>query len=941
MLQEAVDALIDNGRRGRAIQGGHNHVLKSLSDLLRGKQGRFRQNLLGKRVDYSGRSVIVVGPKLKLDQCGLPKKMALELFKPLVMNSLVVKGYAHNIRSAKRIADQGGDEVWDLLEEVIQDHPVLLNRAPTLHRLGIQAFQPILVDGNAIQLHPLVCPAFNADFDGDQMAVHVPLSKEAINEAKTLMMSTVNMLSPSSGNPIVAPTLDLVLGNYYLTSLDNSKTNGKTKTFSNKNDALIGYNSNLVSLREEIEIKDINNSSIKTTVGRLIFNESLPIELQFINEVINRKKIQELVSKCHSMLGDAETCKMLDSLKSLGFSFATQSGTTIAIRDMVVPEKKSQLLKAADNKIAKLEEMYAQGLLSNNNERYQKTIDVWTSISDELTGEVNKNMSSFGGIFAMMDSGAKGNIEQIKQMAGMRGLMSDPKGRIIELPIRSSFTEGLSVLEYFISTHGARKGLADTALRTADSGYLTRRLADVAQDVIITSEDDGTSQGLLIEDSEENSIQAKISERIVWRYPARPIKDPKTNKMLADLDTLITPEIAQEIQDAGIKKVWALSPLTSISRHGISQKAYGASLASRKPALLGEAIGIIAAQSIGEPGTQLTMRTFHTGGIAGLDITSGLPRVVELFEARTPKGVAILTEIPGKVQLSSSSLGRVIKISNDNENISTHEISEGFKSTVKKGDWVDEGDVILINKKDNKSIESNSPGIISIKKGSVLITWKESEEREYLIPAASQIMVTEGEVVSPGQPLTAGPKSPHDILRIQGYESVQRYLINEVQSVYRSQGVDIHDKHIEVIVRQMLRKIKVDSSGETSLLPNELVDRHEFEDINKKVISEGKQPASASPVLLGVTRSSLKTESFLAAASFQETARVLTEAATNGSIDQLRGLKENVIIGRLIPARLDLTPEGRETLGLLEKNDDDDSEEIIPEFTEDESSIYS
>jgi len=941
MLQEAVDALIDNGRRGRAIQGGHNHVLKSLSDLLRGKQGRFRQNLLGKRVDYSGRSVIVVGPKLKLDQCGLPKKMALELFKPLVMNSLVVKGYAHNIRSAKRIADQGGDEVWDLLEEVIQDHPVLLNRAPTLHRLGIQAFQPILVDGNAIQLHPLVCPAFNADFDGDQMAVHVPLSKEAINEAKTLMMSTVNMLSPSSGNPIVAPTLDLVLGNYYLTSLDNSKTNGKTKTFSNKNDALIGYNSNLVSLREEIEIKDINNSSIKTTVGRLIFNESLPIELQFINEVINRKKIQELVSKCHSMLGDAETCKMLDSLKSLGFSFATQSGTTIAIRDMVVPEKKSQLLKAADNKIAKLEEMYAQGLLSNNNERYQKTIDVWTSISDELTGEVNKNMSSFGGIFAMMDSGAKGNIEQIKQMAGMRGLMSDPKGRIIELPIRSSFTEGLSVLEYFISTHGARKGLADTALRTADSGYLTRRLADVAQDVIITSEDDGTSQGLLIEDSEENSIQAKISERIVWRYPARPIKAPKTNKMLADLDTLITPEIAQEIQDAGIKKVWALSPLTSISRHGISQKAYGASLASRKPALLGEAIGIIAAQSIGEPGTQLTMRTFHTGGIAGLDITSGLPRVVELFEARTPKGVAILTEIPGKVQLSSSSLGRVIKISNDNENISTHEISEGFKSTVKKGDWVDEGDVILINKKDNKSIESNSPGIISIKKGSVLITWKESEEREYLIPAASQIMVTEGEVVSPGQPLTAGPKSPHDILRIQGYESVQRYLINEVQSVYRSQGVDIHDKHIEVIVRQMLRKIKVDSSGETSLLPNELVDRHEFEDINKKVISEGKQPASASPVLLGVTRSSLKTESFLAAASFQETARVLTEAATNGSIDQLRGLKENVIIGRLIPARLDLTPEGRETLGLLEKNDDDDSEEIIPEFTEDESSIYS
>jgi DNA-directed RNA polymerase subunit beta' len=942
MLQEAVDALIDNGRRGRAIQGGHNHVLKSLSDLLRGKQGRFRQNLLGKRVDYSGRSVIVVGPKLKLNQCGLPKKMALELFKPLVMNSLVVKGYAHNIRSAKRIADQGEDEVWDLLEEVIQDHPVLLNRAPTLHRLGIQAFQPILIDGNAIQLHPLVCPAFNADFDGDQMAVHVPLSKEAINEAKTLMMSTVNMLSPSSGHPIVAPTLDLVLGNYYLTSLEKTDSSQKMKTFLEKNDALIAYNNNLISLREEIEIKNINEASLKTTVGRLIFNESLPIELQFINEVVNRKKIQELVTLCHSTLGNEKTTEMLDSLKTLGFAYATQSGITIAIRDMVVPDKKTQLLKTADNKIAKLEDMYASGLLSNNNERYQKTIDVWTSISDDLTEEVNKTMSSFGGIFSMIDSGAKGNIEQIKQMAGMRGLMSDPKGRIIELPIRSSFTEGLSVLEYFISTHGARKGLADTALRTADSGYLTRRLADVAQDVIITSEDDGTSQGLLVEDSEENSIQARISERIVWRFPARPIKNPKTGKILADLDTLITPEIAEEIQNADIKQVWVLSPLTSISRYGISQKAYGASLASRKPALLGEAIGIIAAQSIGEPGTQLTMRTFHTGGIAGLDITSGLPRVVELFEARNPKGVAILTEIEGKVQLSGSSIGRVIKISNVNENDTTHDIPEGFKSIVKKGDWVDDGDVVLINKKDDKSIQANSPGIVSTKKGKLIVSWKETEEREYLIPAASQIMVTEGEIVSPGQTLTAGPKSPHDILRIQGYEAVQRYLINEVQSVYRSQGVSIHDKHIEVIVRQMLRKVKVDSSGETNLLPNELVDRHEFEDSNNQVISEGKQPATASPVLLGVTRSSLKTESFLAAASFQETARVLTEAATNGAIDQLRGLKENVIIGRLIPARLDLTPEGRETLGILKNGTkEESSDEVIPEFTEDESSIYS
>ena len=943
MLQEAVDALIDNGRRGRAIQGGHNHVLKSLSDLLRGKQGRFRQNLLGKRVDYSGRSVIVVGPQLKLNQCGLPKKMALELFKPLVMNSLVVKGYAHNIRSAKRIAEQGGDEVWDLLEEVIQNHPVLLNRAPTLHRLGIQAFQPILIDGNAIQLHPLVCPAFNADFDGDQMAVHVPLSKEAINEAKTLMMSTVNMLSPSSGHPIVAPTLDLVLGNYYLTSLDKKNTSTTTRIFFDKEDALIAYNNNLVSLKEEIKVKNIHNSSIKTTIGRLIFNESLPVELQFINETINRKKIQELVTKCHSLLGNEKTTEMLDLLKELGFSYATQSGITIAIRDMVVPEKKAQLLKTADIKIAKLEEMYAQGLLSDNEERYQKTIDVWTSISNDLTQEVNKSMPSFGGIFAMIDSGAKGNIEQIKQMAGMRGLMSNPKGRIIELPIKSSFTEGLSVLEYFLSTHGARKGLADTALRTADSGYLTRRLADVAQDVIITSEDDGTSQGLLIEDSDENSIQARISERIVWRFPAKQIKDPKTNEILVDLDTLITPEIAQQIETSGIKEAWVLSPLTSISRYGISQKSYGASLATRKPALLGEAVGIIAAQSIGEPGTQLTMRTFHTGGIAGLDITSGLPRVVELFEARTPKGVAILTEIAGKVQLSGSSMGRIIKISNVNENINTYEIPEGYKNTVKKGAWVDDGDIIMINKSDEKSITSSSPGIVSTKKGKLLVSWQETEEREYLIPAASQIMVTEGEFVSPGQPITAGPKSPHDILKIQGYEAVQRYLINEVQSVYRSQGVSIHDKHIEVIVKQMLKKVKVDSSGDTNLLPNELVDRHEFEEINKRISEEGNQPATASPVLLGVTRSSLKTESFLAAASFQETARVLTEAATNGAIDQLRGLKENVIIGRLIPARLDLTPEGRKKLGILAKKTESGvtSDDFLPEFSEDESSIYS
>ena len=927
MLQEAVDALVDNGRRGRAIQGSHNHVLKSLTDLLRGKQGRFRQNLLGKRVDYSGRSVIVVGPDLKLNECGLPRKMALELFKPLVMNALVIQGYAHNIKSAKRKSESGDEEVWDILQEVIKDHPVLLNRAPTLHRLGIQAFQPVLVEGSAIMLHPLVCTAFNADFDGDQMAVHVPLSQEANQECRSLMLSSENMLSPGSGTPIVAPTLDLVLGNYYLTEFNDEleKDSSKITKFSSMEDAIYSYEVGAIGLKEKIEILELSDgkSPFYTSVGRVIFNQILPKSISFINETINKKMLQEIVVQCHENESTEVTTKMLDNLKLLGFKYSTKSGTTIAIKDIIVPKSKNNLLKNADSKIGKLEQLFKDGLINDETERYQKTVDVWTETNEKLTQAVKETLPYFGGVYAMSESGAKGNIEQIRQMAGMRGLMSDPKGRIIELPIRSSFVEGLSVLEYFISTHGARKGLADTALRTADSGYLTRRLADVAQDLIVSSIDDKTNEGLLITDSEENSIQARISERIVGRYPYQDVLDPKTGKVLADTETLISYELANKIQDAGVKEVLVHSPLGCKSKYGISQKSYGVSMASGKPVLLGEAVGIIAAQSIGEPGTQLTMRTFHTGGVAGLDITSGLPRVVELFEARTPKGVSILSEINGKTTLTVGPQGRTIKVTNVIKEEIDYKLN-GSPSILKSGDWVDIGDSIT---KDDK-LSAEIHGIAKVKKSSVSVSHEKTDEREYLIPAASQILVRDGEEVKAGQALTAGPKSPHDILRIQGHQACQRYLVDEVQAVYRSQGVSIHDKHIELIVRQMLRKVKIETTGDSQFLPNELEDKIKFDEEVENLMSEDKNPPTCSPVLLGVTRSSLKTDSFLAAASFQETARVLTEAAVSGSVDELRGLKENVIIGRLIPARLDQSDEGYEKLGFGKLKgfyDDEDS----------------
>ena len=946
MLQEAVDALIDNGRRGRAIQGSHNHKLKSLTDLLRGKQGRFRQNLLGKRVDYSGRSVIISGPQLNMYECGLPKKMALELFKPFVMNALVVKGYAHNIKSAKRMTERARPEIWDLLEEVIQDHPVMLNRAPTLHRLGIQAFQPVLVDGSAIQIHPLVCTAFNADFDGDQMAVHVPLSREAVIEAQRLMLSTNNMLAPSSGFPIVSPTLDMVLGVYYLTGVDGDELTPVERdeegnavfdtTYADFDDVRLAFDTERIKLRQLIKVRDDHGELIETTVGRVIFNWALPKTMEFRNHLFDRGAIEALVGEVVTGYGNQATSEMLDQLKNLGFKYATQSGTTIAMKDIVTPPQKQSLLSAADTKISKLDEQYQEGLITDH-ERYEASVGIWTDVSNKMTDAVEDTLDKYGGIFTMAASGAKGNIAQIKQMAGMRGLMSDPKGRIIEMPIRSSFSEGLSVLEYFISTHGARKGLADTALRTADSGYLTRRLADVAQDVIITTDDDPGAQGILITDDQQGGQQAPLAERIVTRYLAEPIVHPETGELIADRDDLVTRELAERIMDAKVKEAWVFSPLSSTIQRGISQKCYGGSLATGDPALLGEAVGIIAAQSIGEPGTQLTMRTFHTGGVAGKDITSGLPRVVELFEARQPKGMAVLSEIGGQIEIGQLPEGRVVRVTSTEVYSEEMDIPQTHRQTVKTGDWVDAGEVVLSVKKvamaaakkagtvDELQEEIFAPvaGTVQVTKTAVRIAWNETDEREYVIPAASEILVSDGDKIDPGTALTDGPKNPQDILRIEGQAAVQRYLVDEVQAVYRSQGVQLHDKHIEVIVRQMMRKVRVDNPGDSDLLPGELVDRHDYELTNNNMLAEGGEPATASPVLLGVTRASLNTQSFLAAASFQETARVLTEAAVNGSIDRLSGLKENVIIGRLIPARLDQTSQGRERLGVEEGERED------------------
>ncbi len=917
MLQEAVDSLIDNGRRGRAISISGNHKLKSLSDMLRGKQGRFRQNLLGKRVDYSGRSVIVCGPELQLHQCGLPRRMALELFKPFVMRRLVAQGLAPNIKSARRLVERAKSEVYDILEDVIKERPVLLNRAPTLHRLSIQAFEPVLIDGSAIQIHPLVCSAFNADFDGDQMAVHVPLSRAAVKEARDMMLSHHNILLPSSGEPTVTPTLDMVLGCYYLTTIRHEgKDDGRL--YGSFEEAKLAYEFGVVDLREEINVRNKETGErFKTSVGRILFNEVLPEELGFFNKIIDKSTLKHIATSCCNLLPDEETGKVLDSIKRLGFHYASRSGITIAMNDIEVPASKPQMIEEAEARIATIEDQYDRGLITED-ERYNGIIGIWMETTDNITANIQSNLDRYGGVYMMATSGAKGNISQIRQMAGMRGLMTDPAGKIIEFPIKSSLREGHSVLEYFISTHGARKGLADTALRTSDSGYLTRRLIDVAQDVITSQDDCGTTEGVTITEPKEKGILPPLAERIIGRMAASDIVNPETGEVIVAQNEEIDEEKVEKIAAAGLTSAHVRSPLTCQSRRGTCRLCYGRDLARGELIEHDVAVGIIAAESIGEPGTQLTLRTFHTGGVVGLDITSGLPRVEELFEARTPRGQAIISEIDGVAEVVQNEEGRKIKITSTEIYQDEYTLPTGWEVMVKKGQWVDIGTVLAAPaakektaKKDKEAepaeevqpIVARFAGEANVKKKQLVISYAEKEEREYVVPSTASIWVATDDEVKAGQQLTDGSINPHDILRILGKEAVQQYLVDEVQKVYRSQGVTINDKHIEVIAHQMLTKVRIDSAGDTDLVPDELIDKFTYEDTNAKVLAEGGEPATAHTVLLGITRASLSTDSWLAAASFQETTRILTEAAANGRVDRLVGLKENVIIGKLIPAR--------------------------------------
>ena len=919
MLQEACDALVDNGRRGRAIAGTGNHRLKSLSDMLKGKQGRFRQNLLGKRVDYSGRSVIVVGPDLKLHQCGLPKKMALELFKPFVMRQLVEKGLAHNIKSAKRLVERVVPVVWDVLEEVITDHPVLLNRAPTLHRLGIQAFMPVLVEGSAIQIHPLVCTAFNADFDGDQMAVHVPLSTAAQEEARTMMLSTANLLSPASGEPVVAPTQDMVLGCFYLT-MDQpaGAATAPARLFADEDEAILAYQLRAVTLHEPVEAivrtwsedaEALVETRLVTTVGRIIFNQIMPDRLRFRNEVFRRPDLRHLVDDCYRLLGPIATAHLVDGVKRVGFEYATRGGITIAVDDITVPPEKAEILAAADGQVEKIDGQFQRGLVTED-ERYEAVVDVWQKTSRDLSQKMMDNLETSNPVAMMTDSGARGNKGNIGQLGAMRGLMADPSGRIIDVPVRSNFREGMTVLEYFISTHGARKGLADTALRTADSGYLTRRLVDVAQDVITREEDCGTEEGSWITRAESDEVTLEpgaFARRLVGRLAAAPITDAD-GELLCARNEEITEEIGHRLEEAGVHEVLVRSPLTCEARNGVCRYCYGRNLATGSLVGTGEAVGIIAAQSIGEPGTQLTMRTFHTGGVAsagGADITAGLPRVEELFEARVPKGKAEISHIDGIVEIIRGDTLTKVKVTSVEQYEAPLRLPPGAEVLAAGGDLVEKSQVVArVAGKDGTSTDVVAPekGILARDGDQLAVHAEDRVEREYVIPHNAKLRVEDGQEVRAGDPITDGPINPQEYLETRGKDAVQRYLVKEVQKVYRSQGVTINDKHIEIIVRQMLRKVRIDQPGDTDLLPTELVDRLDFEEANNRVLAEGGEPATAQVVLLGVTKASLNTASFLAAASFQETTRVLTEAAINGSKDHLVGLKENVIIGKLIPA---------------------------------------
>ncbi len=858
MLQEAVDALIDNGRRGRPVTGPGNRPLKSLSDMLKGKQGRFRQNLLGKRVDYSGRSVIVVGPELKLYQCGLPKKMALELFKPFVMKKLVDEGFSHNIKSAKRMIERVMPEVWDVLDSVIKDHPVLLNRAPTLHRLGIQAFEPILVEGKAIKLHPLVCTAYNADFDGDQMAVHVPLSTEAQAEARLLMLSTNNILAPKDGKPITTPTQDMVLGCYYLT-LERENELGEGKYFKDFDEMFLAYFNKEVSIHATVKVKvrhgsDDKGELVQSTVGRFILNENIPQDLGFvdremhpyaleIDRIVDKKFLGVLIEKCFRKHGNSITATLLDDIKEMGFRYATIGSISVSMQDIIIPQSKYDLIEKAELEVDKFEKSYRRGLISDE-ERYEKVIEIWNKTTDDVTDTLMEGLDEMNNIYIMALSGARGSKNQIRQLAGMRGLMNNASGKTIEVPIKANFREGLSVLEFFMSTHGSRKGLADTALRTADSGYLTRRLVDVSQDVIVREIDCGTDQFLLVKAFKDGrEVIEELEDRIEGRFAYEDILNPKTGEVLVKGNEMISQICADYIKEIGIEEVKVRSVLGCKARFGVCSHCYGRNLATGETVGIGEAVGIIAAQSIGEPGTQLTMRTFHTGGVAGADITQGLPRVEELFEARKPKGLAVISENSGVVSIQE----------------------------VKR-------------------------------KKEVVITSTDGESMAYNIVYGSRLNVKEGDIVEAGDELTDGSVNPHDILKIKGVQGVQNYIVKEVQRVYRLQGVEISDKHLEVIVKQMLSRVKIEEAGDTDMLPGSLVNLYDFEENNTKIIKEGLEPAVGSRTLLGITKASLATDSFLSAASFQETTRVLTDAAIKGKEDFLLGLKENVIIGKLIPA---------------------------------------